>query len=57
MQRNPSQTTTTAPVVHHSPGRRQAQAPVIDMTEIWGAQQVENAKWITLYAALIPARG
>ena len=23
------------------------------MTEIWAAQQVENAKWITLYAALI----
>ncbi len=52
MQRNPSQTTTTAPVVHYS-GRRPVEAPVIDMTEIWAAQQVENAKWITLYGALI----
>ena len=54
MKRQPSKTKTTSPVVHHSPaGRRPVEAPVIDMEEIWGAQQVENAKWIALYGSLV----
>ena len=52
MQRNPS-ATRTVPIVHHSPGRRPTETPVIDMDDIWAQQQVENAKWMTVYAALI----
>lgn len=44
----------TTTMVHHSPSaRRPIEAPVIDMDEIWATQQVENAKWVAMYAALM----
>ena len=54
MQRHASQGNTTTPIVHQTPpARRPIEVAAIDMPEIWASQQVENAKWIMLYGALI----
>lgn len=55
MQRHSSSNSSTQVAVHQSPAapRRPVEVAAIDMELIWKEQQVENAKWITIYAAIL----